>query len=338
MPSINQNSTLTSPVQTPSVEHDKKPYNLFKQLTTAIKSICIRNSTARLPRRNGSQYIENITDYDDRIDTHNEKAVTKISATCEIVNDATNNKAARDILLVLKNQNNVKNTSSHLNGKATVALTKFTQLENTGELVIKNQYDIKNTSSHLNDKATVALTKFTLLENTDDAGLSRDAFIHEVAKNVVQKLQTNEMPTKAKKIEWQAQEFATYIPAQINRAIDSAAATAAKSLNDPATIIKAKNTLKFLNVKDNKEKIILATLADLGLTKAFSQVKNLADKAQPSITHATMNYIGLNKIANTGLTASINHRVYEIIFDCPGQIEQVIHSAEKIIDQSIAAG
>ncbi|MEA9390578.1 hypothetical protein SJI19_08490 [Acerihabitans sp. TG2] len=288
MPSINQYPTQTIPVKTPPFGHIKKI--MCKSFQLVKRTIGISNSTAKLSRVKRSQCIENVEYYEDVIDINNGIKVTKISAQGEIFNDATNNKAAKDILLVFKNQD-----------------------------------DMGNTSSHLNDKAAVTLTKFTLLEKTDDAGLSRDAFINEVAKNIVQKLQTDEMPTKAKKIEWQAQEFATYIPAQINRTIDSAAPK------------QDSNGKKFLNDKFNKEKIIQGTLADLGLTQDFSQVKNLADKAQPSITHATMNYIALNKIANTELTASISRRVYEIIFNCPGQIEQVTHSAEKIIKQAIAA-
>ena len=334
MPSINQKPTLTIPVKTTLLEHAKKL--MCKSLQLVKRIIGISNSTTKPSRKTRSQLIENIADYEDLIDVHNEKKVTKINAPCKIVNDATNNKVIRDFLLVRKNQYNMKNTSSYLNDKAAVTLTKFTQLENTDELVIKNQCDIKNTSSHLNDKATVTLTKFTQLENTDDAGLSQEAFINKAVKDIVQELQKSVMSNDNEEKTWRVQEFETYIPAQINRAIDSAAAAAAKSLNDPATIIKATNTLKFLNVRDNKEKIIKDTLADLKLA-ALLKVKNLADKAQPSIGHTTITYITLNKIVNLELTASISHRVYEIIFDCAGQIEQVIHSAEKIIKQTIAA-
>jgi len=299
MPSINQKPTLTIPVKTTLLEHAKKL--MCKSLQLVKRIIGISNSTTKPSRKTRSQLIENIADYEDLIDVHNEKKVTKINAPCKIVNDATNNKVIRDFLLVRK-----------------------------------NQYNMKNTSSYLNDKAAVTLTKFTQLANTDDAGLSQEAFINKAVKDIVQELQKSVMSNDNEEKTWRVQEFETYIPAQINRAIDSAAAAAAKSLNDPATIIKATNTLKFLNVRDNKEKIIKDTLADLKLA-ALLKVKNLADKAQPSIGHTTITYITLNKIVNLELTASISHRVYEIIFDCAGQIEQVIHSAEKIIKQTIAA-
>ncbi len=289
MPSINQHPALTPSVKMTAFEHVKKM--MCKSLYLVKRTIGISNSAAKLPRKTSMKAVEITIDHEDSQETSREKNTAKITATGKIINGVTYNKEARE----------------HVS-------------------LFKNQADVKNQSTHLDEKSAVILTKFTLLKNTEDADVSRAAFIENIAKNIVQDLQKNVMPNEADKLQWQAQEFESYIPAQINRAIDSAALK---------LDIQGK---RLLGDKSAKEKIIQDTLADLGLTQAFCQVRNLADKAQPSITHATMNYMALNKITNTELIADISHRTYEIIYNCPGQIERVVGSAERVIGQSIAAG
>src|SRR5476649_589724 len=286
MTSINQNPFITTPVKATAFAQVKKI--MCKSLHLVKRTIGISNNAAKPSRKINVKTDENGLDYEESTELNCEKNIFKINKKSEIIDTRAHHKEAVSIRSSLKNQSNKKNKSS----------------------------------CHT-EKAAVTLTKHSLLNNTDDMDISRTAFINEVAKNVVKELQKTVMPNDKEKLIWQSQEFDTYIPVQINRAIDAAAV----KLNEERTVFHdhqdIKKKLTLLGDKSSKNKIIQDTLADLGLTQAFAAVKCLADKAQPSIEHTTRIYMTKNKLANAELTVDISHHVYEIIFECKGQIALV---------------
>ncbi|NDL62850.1 hypothetical protein [Acerihabitans arboris] len=185
-------------------------------------------------------------------------------------------------------------------------------------------YDLISAQKNSDDAAErPQLTTFTSLEVLNDRPIDREAFITQTAQAVVKEMKSGLLNNPEDRLGWQLQEFALYLPARINKTIDSAVATRLQE-NKPVSFGST-----------FKRDILQQAMTDVGIWHKYSHIAKVEDGSATSTGAVVRQFMNNHQMDCLDLIHPIADRVYETLFNCPGHVEQVTRAAENAIAQKL---
>lgn len=188
-----------------------------------------------------------------------------------------------------------------------------------------DSYDVSTRYSTL--KGNIHPIKFNIINPMSELPVSllkNEVFFNDTARTLLDKIRNNQLINDDLST-WRDQEQKVYIPSIINRTIDKMAA------------LKTDDSKQIKLLIESRQNIMINTLKNLGMWDKFEDRTDLMACAQSSLGHIVSQHAIMQlKISNREFNHDLSNRVYEELFNCPGEIERVRNSTQTEIEKTLA--
>ncbi|WP_410015962.1 hypothetical protein [Sodalis sp. C49] len=161
------------------------------------------------------------------------------------------------------------------------------------------------------------------LELLHDRPVDRETFISQTAEGIVKEMKSGLLKEQKDKLEWKSNEFALYLPAQINKTIDQVMDARLKE-NKPLNLTPTFN-----------RDIIQQAMTKTGIWRQYAHITRIENGSATSTVAVVRLYMNNHQMDCPDLIRPVADRVYERLFNCPGLVARVTLAAEHAIAQKL---